>query len=85
MRAIVVVGPGEIELNYTFLPTFIGMNAILKKELEDELRPLIEGQPWTEAYLDQAHEYVLDFLEKRFSSIHGLREFLDGLKYVTDQ
>lgn len=85
MRVIVAVGPGEVELNYTMLPTFIGINAALKRELEDTLRPLIEGQPWTEETFDRAHELVLDFLEKKFSALRGLRDYLDGLKYVSDQ
>jgi hypothetical protein len=85
MRAVVVTGPGELELNYMMLPTFIGMNAALKKELEAVVKPLIEGKPWTESTVDEAHELVLDFLEKKFPPIAGLRDYLDGLKYVTDQ
>lgn len=85
MRAIVAVAPGELELNYMMLPTFIGMNAILKKELEVSLKPLIEGQEWTESALDQAHDAVLDFLEKKFPALHGLREYLEALKYISDQ
>lgn len=82
MRLVVIVGPGELEVNYMFLPTFIGMNALLKKELEVALRPLIEGQAWTEQSLDQAHDHVIDFLEKRFAELSGLREYLDGVKYI---
>jgi hypothetical protein len=85
MRAVVAVAPGELELNWTFLPSFIGMNASLKKELEVALKPLIEGQAWTESSLDQAHDAVLDFLEKKFPALHGLRDYLEGLKYIADQ
>lgn len=85
MRLVVATAPGELELNYMMLPTFIGMNASLKKELEEALRPHIEGQPWTETTLDQAHDLVLDFLEKKFPALQGLRDYLDGLKYMTDQ
>jgi len=85
MRAVVAVAPGELELNWTFLPSFIGMNATLKKELEEALKPLIEGQAWTESSLDQAHDAVLDFLEKKFPALRGLRDYLEGLKYIADQ
>lgn len=85
MRLVVEVAPGEIELNYMMLPTFIGMNKNLKEELEAKLRPLIEGQEWTSSSLDNAHDLVLDFLEKKFAAIRGLRDYLEGLKYVTDQ
>lgn len=85
MRAVVVISPGEVELNYMLLPTFIGINALLKKELEDTLKPLIEGQEWSERTLDLAHDLVLDFLVGKFPALHGLRDYLDGLKYVSDQ
>ncbi len=85
MRAVVAVAPGELELNWTFLPSFIGMNAALKKELEESLKPVIEGQAWTESALDQAHDVVLDFIEKKFTALRGLREYLEALKYVADQ
>jgi len=84
MRAVVVVGPGELELNWTFLPSFIGMNALLKQELEKALKPLIEGQDWTESSLDRAHDLVLDYLTKKFSGLQGLCEYLDALKYVAE-
>lgn len=85
MRAVVAIGPGELELNYMMLPTFIGMNATLKKEIELALKPKIEGQPWTDGSLDQAHDLVVDFLVKRFAAIPGLRDYLEALKYVTDR
>lgn len=85
MRAVVAVAPGELELNWTFLPSFIGMNAPLKKELEEALKPVIEGQAWTESALDRAHDAVLDFLEKKFPALRGLRDYLEGLKYISDQ
>lgn len=85
MRVVVATGPGELELNYMMLPTFIGMNALLKKELEAKLRPQIEGQPWTESSLDQIHDLVIDFLVERFSALTGLRDYLEGIKYLTDR
>jgi len=85
MRAVVIIGPGELELNWTFLPSFIGMNPLLKKELEEALKPIIEGQAWTESSIDQAHDLVLDFLEKKFPALRGLRDYLEGLKFVAEQ
>ena len=60
------------------------MNSVLKAELEAALKPLIEGQEFTDSSLDLAHDLVLDFLEKKFPALHGLHDYLDGLKYVSD-
>lgn len=85
MRVVVATAPGELELNYMMLPTFIGMNALLKKDLETTLKSKIEGQPWTESALDHAHDLVIDFLVEKFASLKGLRDYLESIKYLTDQ
>lgn len=83
MRAVVPTAPGELSLNFSWLPTFIGANGPLKRELEKELSHQIVGKPWNEETFDFAHELVLEYLEKKFK-IEGLRELLDGLKYIPD-
>ncbi len=79
MRVVVATDPGVLELNYLWLPTFIGMSNAVKKEIEDLLAKELEGKPLDE---DAAHNLVVSFLVKRFSNVRGLEEFLDGLKYV---
>lgn len=64
-----------------WLPTFVGMNAQLKKEIEERLAPKLKGRPLEEA-MDDAHEMVIKFLEERFPALKGLRDYLDALKYV---
>lgn len=83
MRAVIRTAPGVVELNWMWLPTFVGMNAKLKKELEERLAPKLEGQP-LEAALDAAHEMVIDFLVEKFPAHPGLRDYLDALKYVIE-
>jgi hypothetical protein len=83
MRAVVMTEPGVLELNYMWLPTFIGMNTNLKTEIEKSLAPQLEGMPLDEATLDWAHEQVVTFLEKRFAHVAGLRDFVDSLKFIT--
>ncbi len=82
MRAVVMTEPGVLELNYMWLPTFIGMNTALKGEIEKTLAPQLEGMPMDEATLDWAHEQVVSFLEKRFTHVTGLRDLLDSLKFL---
>jgi hypothetical protein len=83
MRTVVRTGPGEVQLNWMWLPTWIGMNTALKKELDETLSKRLVGQPLDEATLDMANEEVIDFLDKKYPAF-CLREYLDSLKFVAD-
>lgn len=82
MRAVTAPEPGVVELNYMWLPSFIGMNGVLKRKLEKALKEEIEGRPLSEELLDEAHNLVISFLEKEFPGISGLKDYLDGLKFI---
>lgn len=82
MRLVLKTGPGEVQLNWSFLPTFIGANTALKTEVEKVLGPRLVGEPLDEATLDMAHDAVLEMLVEKFKELEGLREYLDALKYV---
>ena len=79
MNVVVRTDPGVLELNFMWLPTWIGMNANLKKEIEEELCKKIEGKPLYDA---EAHDFVIQFLVKKYPELRGLDLYLDGLKYV---
>lgn len=81
MRLVTPTAEGTLELNWMFLPTFIGMNNQLRLDLDKELTSLIEGLPWTESTFDLAHDKVVDALVTRFK-IPGLRDYLEAVKYV---
>lgn len=83
MRVVVATGKGVIGLAYTWLPTFIGMNTPLKKEMEQALQKKVLGRPLDERVLDEVHDLVVDWLCEKFPEIDGLRDYLDSLKYVT--
>lgn len=82
MRLVDRTGPGTLGLNYMWLPTWIGMNSQLVREIEDHISPALVGAEINEATLDKADAAVLDFLKKRFVQLPGLFDYLDGLKYV---
>jgi len=82
MKLVVATEPGVVELNFMWLPTWLGLNSQLKKELEAELQPLLVGQALTEELLQQAHDYILAYLVKRHPEMEGLRDYLDALKFV---
>jgi len=82
MRTVVITSPGVLELNFMWLPTWIGSNGQLKKRLEEELKDKVVGRPLTENELDEINEEVIALLEKLNPSVEGLRDYLDGLKFV---
>jgi hypothetical protein len=82
MRAVVVTEPGKVELNWSWLPTFIGMSSDMLRRMEKKLSPLLVGKPLTEETLDAAHELALDFICQEHHAIRGLRDYLDSLKFV---
>lgn len=82
MRTVVRTADGVIELNYIWLPTWIGMNNKIKKELEDRLKDKIVGMPITESTMDDMNDMVIDELVAINPAVDGLRDYLDGLKYV---
>ncbi len=81
MRTVVLTGPNVLELNWTWLPTFIGMDASARKDMRDVAKRF-EGKEISEQVLDEAHMAVCNFLVARYPSIVGLRQYLDGLKFI---
>jgi len=82
MRLITVSGK-VVELNYMWLPTFVGQNAAFKKKLEEDLRDQIEGLELTAVNLDNIHTLVLHYICEAFP-LPGLFDYLDGLKFVQE-
>ena len=64
-----------------WLPTFLGLDALLMKQIEDELMPQLVGKDLTEEVLDEAHNLALDII-CRLRPLPGMRDYLDALKFV---
>lgn len=72
---------GVLELNFMWLPTWLGMNAKFKRELEKELADKFRGR--TTAEMDAIHEEVIDYIIEKYP-LPGLRDYLDGIKFVDE-
>lgn len=70
-----------MELNYMWLPTWLGQNTAFKKELEAALGPELVGRDMDDDSLDWAHGRVIEIICERFP-LEGLKDYLDGLKFV---
>lgn len=82
MRFVERTAPGQLSLNYMWLPTWVGMNSALVAEIEAKISPAIVGRTIDEETLQLAHEAVLDALAEKFPEQAGLFDYLDGIKYV---
>jgi hypothetical protein len=83
MRLVVHSGLGVVDLNYMWLPTWLGMNAIVKRDLTSRLEAQLKGRPITEEELDRMNTEVINALVEMHPAIEGLRDYLDGIKFVT--
>lgn len=81
MRAVTKVDTGVVEVNYMWLPTWIGMNSLLLEEIGKEVKGKLVGKTMEDG-LELGHQAVLNYLVNRFPEMTGLREYLDGLKLV---
>ena len=82
MRLVVQTDPGVLELNYTWLPTWLGINNAFKQEMEKHLKSQVVGLTFDERGLEKAHRLVIDYICEKNKGISGLYEYLDALKYV---
>lgn len=82
MRLIERSSPGEVDLQFMWLPTWIGINSALQQEIEQHVAPLFIGRDLTDAVLNQAHDEIVSFLQKKFPELTGLADYLDGVKFV---
>ena len=84
MRVVQVAQDGAIELSWMWLPTFIGNNYGLQKEIGEAWRAQFpNGVRGDEAGLDTMHQFTIEWLQERLS-IPGLGEYLSAIEYVKD-
>lgn len=81
MRFITETEPGVVELNWMWLPTFIGVSTPMKKRIEEKVSPMLVGKGATDEVLDAAHEKVIDLLCE-LHPLPGLRDYLEAIKFV---
>ena len=83
MLAVVRTAPGVVEVNYLWLPTWIGMNAALMRDVETHMKAHVAvGQPLNDETLRGMHNEVVLYLSTRFPDLAGLGQYLNGLTAV---
>ena len=74
---------GTLNLNFMFLPTFIGQNPIVQKELKVELSNRFAMKAATPALLDEIHCWIIQWFKDKFQ-IPGLEKYLRAIEEVQD-
>lgn len=76
---------GALELNWMWLPTFIGQNYAVMRELEKVWRERFTGVSFTpeteETTLRRIHDFTIQWLTERFK-INGLKEYLSAIENI---
>lgn len=80
MRLVTLTHDDTLEVNWMWLPTFLGMNPTLRAELQELLLPLRGSSP--EEALDRGHTIILDHIKSKLSNFDGLDDYFDGLRFV---
>jgi hypothetical protein len=82
LRLVVATDPETVEINYTWLPTWLGLNEQLLRKLADRIRPVVVGRPLDDATLALAECTLIMLLMDEFSYIEGLEEVLRSVHNV---
>ena len=74
--------PSTLEIAWMFLPTFIGQNQALLKELDVLLNKHFPA-PFVceDARLDEIHQFIVDHIDQRVK-LSGLKEYLLAVCHV---
>jgi hypothetical protein len=71
---------GVVTLNYMWLPTWLGLNVEFKRKLEQEFSKRVKGVDSDQ--LQRLEVELLDYIVEQFPGLPGLRDYLDGIKFV---
>lgn len=85
MLVVQVAKDGALELNWMWLPTFIGQNFAVCKELASVWKGWYpNGFLATEENLQEIHAKTIEWFSKKFN-IEGLDEYLHAIELVVQE
>lgn len=82
MKIVQIAKDGALELNWMWLPTFIGQNHTICRQLGEVWRSWYpNGFPATEEDLVDIHDRTIDWFAEKFP-IEGLGQYLHAIEYI---
>jgi len=82
MRLVVATDPGTVAINYTWLPTWIGLNEQLLRRLAEKIHPLAVERPLDDVTLAHLESVLIDLLKDEFPYIEGLENMLRSIHNI---
>jgi hypothetical protein len=73
--------PGVVEVNFMWLPTFIGQNPVVMKEMHTALSKEFVKEQLTEEMMWAMHHKIISWLEARFP-FEGIGKYLHAIEEV---
>lgn len=81
MHAVTSPEPGVLEVNYMWLPAWIGINTPLLTEMGEVVRQATVGKTLHAAVV-AGHDAVVNFVVNKHPEIKGLRQYLNAMILV---
>lgn len=82
MELIVPNGPNSAEINFSWLPTWLGLNQPLLSTMDARLQEAFAGHAMSPEILLAMHSKLIDLLVEEFPNIKGLDKMLHAIKHV---
>ena len=84
MKLVHLAEDGAAELQWMWLPTFIGQSFYVMEDLRKAWKIAFpDGLPATDEGLQKIHDFTIDWLDKKFN-IPGLSNYLSAIEYVEE-
>jgi len=77
---VIVQTDEATEVNWMWLPSWVGMNRALLERMQEELGEVLVGKT-----LDQANTCIVAWLQEQFPHIKGIDQYLAALEHVEIQ
>lgn len=74
--------PKAIALAFNWLPACIAINNRLQEELCAELRTRFVGKELTPEIIEEMNQFLMNYLERKFPGVVGLRAVLEAARKV---
>ena len=73
---------GGLEINFSWLPTWLGLNQPMLRVIDAGLQESFQGRAFTPELMAEMNQKVIELLVKEFPAIKGLDQLLSAVAHV---
>ena len=82
MDLVIPTGDGNVEINFSWLPTWLGLNQPMLSQISSKMFESFVGRTIDAECIAQMNTEVIRLLCEEFSAINGLDTLLKALEHV---